>query len=80
MSAAARSKRWGVSSSESSRVRFHQVRTFHPTYLTGRAIEGTGDNLGRQKQKEMISTKWIASDGSELIPAIDVDLTLLNLT
>jgi hypothetical protein len=58
------------------RVRSLQGRTFHPTYLTGRAIKDTWGNLGRQKEKEIILHKWISSDGSELVPATDVKLDL----
>jgi hypothetical protein len=53
---------------------------FHATYLTGLAIKGTWVNLGRQKEKEMISIKWIASDGSELVPTTDSKTTLLYLS
>jgi hypothetical protein len=52
-------------------------RTFHPTYLTGRATEGTWGNLGRQKEKEMIIHKWISSDGSELVPTTDIKINLI---
>jgi hypothetical protein len=61
MSAAARPKRWGVSSSERSRNRSHQGRTFHPIDLTGRPIRGTWGKLGGQKEKEMISINGLDS-------------------
>jgi hypothetical protein len=54
MSAAARPKRWGVFRQAKGReFDPSRDRTFHPTYLTGRAIKGTWSNLGRQKEKEM---------------------------
>jgi hypothetical protein len=43
---------------------------------TGRVIEGTAINLGRQKGTEMMSIKWCASDGSKVVLTTDVKLTL----
>ena len=52
MSAAARPKRWGVSrQTKGEEFDSARGRTFHPTYLTGRATKGTWGNLGRQKEK-----------------------------
>jgi hypothetical protein len=44
--------------------------------LTGRAFKDTWGDLGRQKEKELKSIKWIASDESELVPTTDVELLL----
>jgi hypothetical protein len=44
--------------------------------MTGRAIKVTWGILGRQNEKEMVSVKWIASDGPELVPTTDVSFFL----
>jgi hypothetical protein len=79
MSAAARPKRWAVGSRQSqrSKIRSHQARIFHPTYLTGRANKGNKGNRGRyKKQKHKSYLRRTASDGSELVPTTDVNNTL----
>jgi hypothetical protein len=48
-------------------------------YSAERAIKGTWGNLGRQKEKEMISIIWIASDGPELVPTTEFNIILTNL-
>jgi hypothetical protein len=35
---------------------------------------------GGKKEKEMISIKWNAADGSELVPTTDIKMTLIYLT
>jgi hypothetical protein len=65
MSAAARPKRWGVSRQAKGRefsLPGFPGSNFAP-YLTGRAFKGTWGNLWRQKEREMNSYEWIASDG-----------------
>jgi hypothetical protein len=58
MSAAARPKRWGVSRQAKGQEIDPTSLNFLP-YLTEAAIEGTWDNLGKQKEKEMTSIKGL---------------------
>jgi len=53
MSVAARPMRWGMSrQTKGQQLDSPQGRTFHPTYLTGRARKITWGNLGRPKEKK----------------------------
>jgi hypothetical protein len=71
MSAAARPKRWGVF--RQAKVRSHHG-LFTLSYLTGRAIKDTWSNLGEAEGKKIPDIhKWIAFDGSELVPTTDVE-------
>jgi hypothetical protein len=70
MSASARPKRCSVSRQARKVERSFPPGSNYSPYLTGRAIKGTWVNLGRQKEKVMISIKWIASDddkGAQLL-------------
>jgi hypothetical protein len=42
------------------------------------AIKGTGGILGRQKEREMIFMKWMASDGSELFQLLTLERPYLT--
>jgi hypothetical protein len=54
MSAAARLMRWGVYRQRKVEISIPPGPNFSPD-LTGRAMKGTWNKLGRQKAKEMIS-------------------------
>jgi hypothetical protein len=70
-------KRWGVSRQAKGR-KLDPTRDDFPPYLRdGACYQGY---RGRQKEIEIISMKYIASDESELFPVTDVEKYLTSWT